>query len=101
MADQAYRILYPYCLKKQADGKYAILNREYLPIGFMPRPEALPNVSYEMDITPDLAKQLSVNGSEDTDSIYLYNDATQPMNGGTSLDAYMERLIVLLGLKVW
>ena len=24
----------PYCLKKQPDGKYVVLNREYKPIGF-------------------------------------------------------------------
>jgi hypothetical protein len=29
-------MFFPYCLQKQKDGRYVVLNREYKPVGFKP-----------------------------------------------------------------
>jgi hypothetical protein len=103
-ADRLYRIMSPYCLQKQSDGKYLILNREYSPLGFQPlhgRKVDKETISFYMDITPQVAEELSFNGSQDLDSIYLYNDASNPINGGKAMEDYTRRLVLLMAIKAW
>lgn len=94
----------PYCLKKQDDGAYAILNREYKPVGFNTRDfvkyEDYPVTAKLKGIGPATARRLSCHDKADTDVIYLYDDATAPVNSSANMDAYLEKLRILAKFKV-
>lgn len=49
----------PYCLEKQEDGSYVVLNREYAPIGFTQRKDynQLPIFVKIKNLTPKLAEK--------------------------------------------
>ena len=72
----------PYCLQKQPDGKYLVLNRGYKPFGF----KTSDHVKYEdypiclqlKGIGPATAAKLSYKGSDDVNAIFLYNDGWIP-----------------------
>ena len=81
---------------------YTVLNRRYKPLGSFTSEW----VTYENDtsacamtITPEIAKRLSWNGSEDTDVIHLYADGCLPEDSADHLRAYAERLDVFMTLK--
>ncbi len=69
----------PYCIQRQEDGRYAILNREYKPIGFW----SYKHVKYEdypvlvkiRSLTPKQATLISVHGKPETHQIYLVRPA--------------------------
>ena len=93
----------PYCLKKQADGKYVVLNREYKPIGFKTRDwvyyEKYPVAVKIRRFTANIAAKISYAGSTDLDNIYLYSDGCIPTKGAKNMQAYIERLEVLAKLR--
>lgn len=94
----------PYCVKKQDDGTYVVLNREYKPLGFKTKE----HVKYEnypisvklSGIGPATAKKLSYKGSTDVDTIYFYNDGCVPTESAANMKAYLERLGHFAKLKV-
>ena len=90
---------FPYCLRKQADGRYAVLNREYKPVGFIPhgfvRYGDFPVCVEIRGIGPATAKKLSYKGCEDTDEIFLYNDACNPIQEKEHMTAYLKKLELL------
>lgn len=95
-------VFLPYCIQRLADGRYIVLNRRYKPLGSFTSEW----VTYENDpsacamtITPEIAKRLSWNGSEDTDVIHLYADGCLPEDSAEHLRAYAERLSVFMTLK--
>ena len=94
----------PYCLDRQPDGRYVILNREYKPLGFKTRDRvdygAYPIAVKLKDLTEAKAAKLSHEGSENLDRIYLYNDATVPTRSAVHMRSYLERLEVLMSLKI-
>ena len=53
-----------------------------------------------MKITPEIAKKLSWQGCDNIDVIHLYNDASIPNKGEEHLQAYANRLKVLMDLAV-
>jgi len=73
-------MFFPYCLKMQPDGRYAVLNREYKPVGFIPygfvRYSDYPVCIEIKAIGPSTARKLSYDGSEDTEQIYLYSTSS-------------------------
>jgi hypothetical protein len=96
-------VFLPYCLMKQKDGRYAVLNREYKPVGFWTREHveyADHPVLVQMRITPKQASKLSYKGSDDVDAIYLYNDGCIPTSSQTAMTAYLERLDRLMRYKI-
>ena len=100
-----FRSIYlPYCLKKQNDGSYAVLNREYKPVGFNTRDyityEEYPVTTKFKGIGKGVAKKLSYKGHENTETIYLYNDGCVPTQSTANMTAYMKRLTILAKLKV-
>lgn len=100
-----FRSIYlPYCLKKQKDNSYAVLNRQYKPVGFNTDDvidyNDYPVTTKFKGISPSLAKKLSYDGSDDTESIYLYNDGCNPINSKVDMDVYMKKLTLLAKLKV-
>ena len=92
-------MFFPYCLKKQDDGRYAVLNREYKPVGFIPqgfvRYGDYPVCVEIKGIRPATARKLSHEGSEDTDLIYLYNDGCNPIKDKEYMAAYLKKLELL------
>jgi hypothetical protein len=58
-------------------------------------------ISFHLNITPEIARQLSYNGDDNMDKIYLYNDAGNPINGGKAMEDYTDRLVLLMGIKAW
>jgi len=100
-----FRSIYmPYCLEKQDDGSYAVLNREYKPVGFNTREhidyKAFPVTTPFKGVGQGVAKKLSYKGSEDTETIYLYNDGCVPTQSAENMNAYLKRLTILAKLKV-
>lgn len=105
MALNNFRALFfPYCLDKQSDGRYVVLNREYKPIGFKTRE----HIKYEdypvcvglKGIGSATAAKLSYKGNSNTDRIYLYNDGCVPTESAEPMKNYLDRLEILAKLKV-
>jgi hypothetical protein len=97
----------PYCLKKQSNGQYIVLNRAYEPLGFHRKRtseghnETWPNnpaPPVKLRIRSKTAAKLSHLGDPDTEVIFLYADAC--IRTKTHMNAYMERLELLSKLKV-
>ena len=105
MALNDYRAVYmPYCLRKQGDGRYAVLNREYKPVGFKTSDwinyDEYPVCVNIKDIGPATAKKLSCHSSEDTDDIFLYHDGCNPLIDEDSMAGYLDKLKLLAKMKV-
>lgn len=97
MALYDFRSVYlPYCLKRQSDGRYVVLNREYNPIGF----NTTDNVNYEdypitskiRGITKKAAQELSYNKSSNVEQIFLYDDATNPSSNQKNMKEYLKKI---------
>ena len=96
-------VFLPYCLQKQPDGRYAVLNREYKPVGFRTRKyltyEEYP-VLVTLRITPSLASEISWNQSRDTDNVFLYDDSCNPIRSQANMQAYLVKIERLAKLKI-
>jgi hypothetical protein len=95
-------VFYPYCLQKQKDGRYAVLNRKYKPIGFTTSEwvnyEDYPVLVTLKGLGQPTAALLSDNG--DVETIYLYDDATNPVLSKENMQAYFDKLEILARLSV-
>lgn len=104
MADTLLKTHFPYCLDRQPDGSYAVLNRNYKPIGMTTGEHVdymkAPGRVRIKRMGAATARALSHNGSEDLARIYLYDDGSAPDRGPNQLGAYLERLGRLMALKV-
>ncbi|SDW10370.1 hypothetical protein [Thiocapsa roseopersicina] len=104
MLDDVRAVFMPYCLDKQQDGRYAILNREYKPVGFFTK-EWIKYADYPVlvdlkGLGPKTVEKLSYDGSSDPNRIYLYDDRTAPNRGDQNMKEYLKRLSILAMLKV-
>ena len=100
-----FRSVYlPYCLKKQEDGTYLVLNREHNPVGFNTKDhivcEEYPVSSRLMGIGAATAKKLSYDESESTECIYLYNDRCVPTHSSENMNAYLRKIKILAKLEI-
>lgn len=97
-------VFLPYCLQKQPDGRYAILNRRYKPVGFMTKDhikyEEYPVCAELKGIGSATAAKLSYKGDSDTDTIYLYDDGCVPTQSAEHMKKYLQRLEILAKLEV-
>jgi hypothetical protein len=103
MATEMREVFFPYCLQRQPDGRYAVLNRRYKPVGFFTAGwvkydghSALVTVS----ITPKMAASVSWEESPNTDKISLYNDGCVPTRSAKNMAAYLERLGRVMKWKI-
>lgn len=95
-------VYFPYCIEKQTDGSWVVLNRQYKPVGF----NTSDHVKYEeypvsaklQGIGPAVAKKLSYSGVVEGDRIYLYNDGCVPTHDKASMDVYLKKLEILAKL---
>jgi hypothetical protein len=100
----------PYCIKKLPSGNYIALNKDYKPLGFPKK-----WVDYEETGTtfklPGLTEALAIDISYDgrgfryspldhTECLWLYNDGCIPTNSKANMDKYLQRLGLLLKLRV-
>lgn len=96
-------VFFPYCLSREKDGRYVVLNREYKPVGFFTRTfvtyEEHP-VLVKLKITKAIAKKLSGKGEDDVEKIFLYSDATNPVRSKANMSAYLAKLELLAKLRV-
>jgi hypothetical protein len=93
----------PYCLTRQKDGRYVVLNREYKPLGFQTKDfvkyEEYPVAVKIKGLTPVRAAKISYKGSLDLDNIFLYNDGCIPTRSTAFMKAYLDRLAILAKLN--
>jgi hypothetical protein len=99
-----YRIAFPYCILKQKDGSYVLLNREYKPIGFFTQ-DCLDYGKYPIGIRfkglkEETIRKISSDSNPREGTIYLYDDGTVPIRNRKNMRDYLERLSVLMSLKV-
>ena len=85
-------------------GHIVLLNRNYKPVGAMSDEwvdyNALPGEMCIKSITSAQAKKLSYSGDSDNSlSIYLYNDGCVPTDSKANMDAFLARVAVLMKLK--
>lgn len=95
---------FPYCLDRQPDGTYAVLNRDYKPLGLATK-EHVQYADYPClvklpGLTPAMAAQLSAKASPDTQRVYLYDDGCVPTDSQPKWDAYQRRLQLLAALQI-
>ena len=97
-------IFLPYCIVKQPDGRYAVLNREYKPVGFntddLVQYEDFPVLVKFKSFTKAKATKISYAGSDDLDRVYLYNDGCVPTQSKENMQAYLARIELLAKLAV-
>ena len=98
------RIYLAYCLKRQPDDRYSVLNRDYKPLGFITR-DVVQGVDYPVlaklrGLTRRKAASLSHDGSDDLESIYLYDDGCVPTDSDAKMRSYQTKLALLAKLKI-
>jgi hypothetical protein len=98
-------VYFPYCIEKQSDDSWVVLNRQYKPVGFNTsefiKYEEYPVSAKLSGISPGVMKKLSYSGSAEGGRVYLYNDECNPVNSKQDMDAYLKKLVILakLGLN--
>jgi hypothetical protein len=94
----------PYCLKRQSDGCYVVLNRNYKPLGFTTdtwvKYEEYPVAVKFKKLTARIAAKLSIDRDDNLDTIYLYGDDSIPTRTAADMRAYLTRLGILMSLKL-
>ena len=94
----------PYCIQRQDDGSFLILNREYQPLGFDRSGSSnysdYPIAVSIQGLTPRIAEKLSYKGLCDVSRIFLYNDSCIPTSSAKNMKAYLEKLEILMKLKL-
>ncbi|HWR76613.1 MAG TPA: hypothetical protein VN283_05310 [Thiobacillus sp.] len=97
-------VFMPYCLRKQEDGRYVVLNREYKPVGFFTHSHVKYDeypVAVQLEgIGPATAAKLSWKGDDNPDEIFLYNDGCVPTHSAKNMDTYLAKLQILAKLKI-
>ncbi len=96
-------IYFPYCLEKQEDNSWVILNRNYKPIGintaeFIDYRE-FPVSATPRSLTTTTLKKLSYDGTAE-DKIYLYNDDTNPLASQKNMESYLTKLAILTKIQL-
>lgn len=103
-SDDFRSIFLPYCLKKQDNGTYIVLNRNYKPLGFYTREHVeysdFPISVKIKGINPKTASKLSANCGTNTDTIYLYNDGTVPTHRKNHMETYLTKIASLAKYKI-
>jgi hypothetical protein len=94
----------PYCIQKQADGKFVVLNRDYKPVGFNTSKgisyKEYPIIHKVKGLTPEIAAKISHENDPGLNSIYLYHDGSVPTDSDENMEEYEKRLKLLNQLEV-
>jgi len=102
LSDEFRRIYLPYCIERVEGLGHVVLNRLYKPLGTLDRAHVdyAPHAVRFKGLTPLKAGKISHNGSENTDKVYPYADASAPTRSAANWTAYQARLAVLSKLRV-
>ena len=96
MAKEFRSICLPYCLKKQEDGSFIVLNRNYKPLGFNTNDhleyEAYPISLKIKGLTKASIKHLAYSGEIKDGFIYLYDDSCIPTRSAEHMKSYLDKL---------
>ena len=105
MAIENVRAVYfPYCIEKQSDGTWVLLNRNYKPVGFN-TDDFINYDDYPVSIKitgigPAKLKKISYKSTEPIgDRVYLYNDGCVPTSSPEAMASYLKKLEILLKLS--
>lgn len=97
-------IYFPYCIQKQEDGSWVVLNREYKPVGFNTRNYInygdYPVATKFKRLGPATLDKLAYSGTATGNVVYLYNDGCVPTHSAENMKAYMKKLQLLAKLEV-
>jgi len=97
-------VFLPYCLQKQPDGRYAVLNRRYKPVGFLTTQHVnypdYPILVRLKGLTAKKAAALSCKADPNLDEIYLYSGGSVPTRNKANMRAYLGKLEVLAKLSI-
>lgn len=87
--------LFPYCLQRQEDGRWLVLNRNYQPIGHLNNDRTEVRTKFCLKgLGPTTRQKLCVHGSGG-DKICLYNDGCHPMASRDNWVKYQKKLAIL------
>ena len=96
-------IYFPYCIQKEKDGSWVILNRNYKPVGMntgdFVEYKKHPVSARPRSLTAATLKKLSYKGESES-RVYLYNDGTNPLTSKENMDAYLKKLAILMKVKL-
>ena len=95
----------PYCLDRQRDGRYVVLNRCHKPVSFImskvqKSEGSLIDVVELRGLTEQTAAELDVFGRANLEHIYLYDDDCLPTASPENMQAYLARLSKLVALRI-
>ena len=97
-------VYFPYCIEKQSDGTWVVLNRQYKPVGFNTSEfinyEEYPVSAKLSGIGLGICKKLSYSGEAEGNRVYLYNDGCTPTNSQKDMDQYLKKLAILAKLSL-
>lgn len=97
-------VYFPYCIEKQADGTWVVLNRQYKPVGFNTSEfihyKEFPVSSKLKGIGQVIMKKLSYSGEVEGDRVYLYNDGCVPTQSAANMNSYLKKLAILAKLGI-
>ena len=107
-----FRLYLPYGLNRNADGDWAVFNRNYAPLGMESSPHGIDGLDYRkyVNLNEKLMLALAEDGGEvrrDADGkinrVYLYSDNTNPRELKVKKelwDIYQSKLMLLSGLNL-
>lgn len=103
MAIENVRAVYfPYCIDKQDDDSWVLLNRNYKPVGFNTgdfiKYEEYPVSMKLKGLGPGTLKKLSYKQEGTGDRIFLYDDGCVPTSSAQAMSSYLKKLEILLKL---
>lgn len=104
-ASEFRQVFLPYCLQRQEDGTYVVLNRRYKPVGitrtdWVDYAEYPVRVKFKRALSAAQVAFLDCKGRTDADCIYLYNDGCIPTENAAAWSAYSDRLQRLAAYQV-
>jgi hypothetical protein len=98
-------VYFPYCIEKQDDGTWVVMNRQYKSVGFNTsdyiRYEDYPVSAKLSGIGPGVCRKLAYDGNDQAKRVYLYNDGTNPVGSKANMDAYLKKLAILAKLGLY
>ncbi|MDV4168230.1 hypothetical protein [Rhodovulum sp. FJ3] len=87
--------LLPYCLQRQKDGRWLVLNRNYQPICHLNNDRTEVRTLFCLKgLGPKTRQKLCVHGSGGV-IIHLYNGGCHPMDSRDNRDKYLKKLEIL------
>lgn len=96
-------VFLPYCLERQKDGRYVVLNRRYKPLGFMTSDwvdYGKQPIAAKLRLPKNLIAKLSCNTPADPAKFWLYNDDSIPTRSAANMRAYQAKIALLAKLKI-